>query len=193
MIGGLKNHMDNTDQFVKKTSLSGLLVLERPMHKDARGFFKEIFHKDEIEAVLGIKFDGVQMNHSCSKPKVLRGLHAENWNKIVYPLTGQVFIAIVDIRLDSPTFGKVETFTISDDNRFGLFIPRGFANSFCVIGQKNVNYIYLVDSYYDGSDTRAVAWDDPDLRIVWPIKDPIISERDRHNPKLKELFPEKFK
>ena len=183
--------MDNN--FVKKTSLSGLLILERPMYQDDRGFFKEVFHKNEIERALNIKFDGVQVNHSCSKPKVLRGLHAENWNKIVYPLTGEVFIAVADIRVDSPTFGMVETFIINNENRFGLFIPKGFANSFCVIGTEDVNYVYLVDAYYDGLDTRAVAFDDPDLNISWPIKDPIISERDRSNPKLRDLFPEKFK
>lgn len=191
LTGALKNLMDNN--FVKTTSLPGLLVLERPIHKDERGFFKEVFHKDEIEASIGVKFDGVQMNHSCSKSKVLRGLHAENWNKIVYPLTGEVFIAIADIRVASLTFGQIETFTLNNDNRFGLFIPKGFANSFCVIGQEDVNYIYLVDSYYDGSDVRAIAWDDPDLKIDWPIKDPIISKRDQNNPKLRDLFPEKFK
>lgn len=182
--------MDN--EFVNKTSIEGLLVLKRPEHKDDRGFFKEIFHINEIEDTLGISFKGVQANHAYSKPKVLRGIHAENWNKVVYPLNGEIFVAIVDIRPDSPTFGKVETFNMNDENRMALFIPKGLANSYCVTGSEAVHYVYLVDAYYDGTDTRAVAFDDPDLKIEWPISDPIISERDRNNPTLRQLFPEKF-
>lgn len=183
--------MDN--EFVVKTSIEGLLVLKRPLHADDRGFFREIFHINEVEEVLGIEFKGVQMNHAFSHPRVLRGIHAEDWNKIISPLNGEVFVAIADIRPDSPTFGKVEIFTINDQNRISLFISKGLANSYCVTGGESVNYIYLVDAYYDGTDTRAVAFDDPDLNIAWPIEDPIISERDRNNPKLRDLFPEKFK
>lgn len=178
---------------ILKTSIAGLLILKRPTHEDDRGFFREIFHMDEIESLLDIQFKGVQMNHAYSKPKVLRGIHGENWNKIVYPVNGEVFIAIVDIRIDSSTFGKVETFIINDQNRIALFISKGLANSYCIIGDMAVDYIYLVDAYWDGSDTRAIAWDDPDLQIEWPIKNPIISQRDKNNPNLRELFPDKFK
>jgi dTDP-4-dehydrorhamnose 3,5-epimerase len=181
------------DQHIKQTSLPGLLKLDRSTFKDDRGFFREVFHLDELEQVLGVEFKPVQMNHSHSKPGVIRALHAENWNKLVYPVSGEMFAAVVDIRPESPTFGKYETFTFSKDNRFGLFIPKGFANSICVSGEEPVNYIYLVDKYYDGSDTRAIAWDDPDLAINWPVENPLVSERDKNNPKLRELFPEKFK
>jgi len=181
------------DEFVQKTQIEGLLVLKRPVHEDDRGFFREIFHIDEIEKTLGIEFKGVQMNHASSKPSVLRGIHAENWNKIICPVNGEVFVSIVDIRPNSPTFAKVETFIINDENRIALFVSKGLANSYCIIGAQSVNYIYLVDAYYDGSDTRALAWDDPDLAIDWPIKDPIISDRDKNNPSLRELFPEKFR
>ena len=191
MIGWLKNHMDH--KYIKTTQIPGLLILERPIHSDKRGFFRELFRRDDLEEIIGMKFDGVQMNHSHSLPGVIRGIHAEGWNKIIYPVTGSAFIAIVDIRPDSPTFAKVETFHIGDDNRKGLFISNGLANSLCAIGPSNVDYIYLVDAYYDGSDTRAIAWDDPDLNINWPIKNPIISERDKNNPKLRDLFPEKFR
>lgn len=180
------------DEFIQKTSIEGLLILKRPQHSDNRGFFKEIFHLDEIEETLNIKFKGVQMNHAFSNPKVLRGIHAENWNKVIYPINGSVFIAIVDIRVDSPTFGKFATFKINDENRVALFISKGLANSYCVLSDTPVDYIYLVDSYYDGTDQRAVAFDDPDLNIDWPIKDAIISDRDKNNLTLRELFPEKF-
>lgn len=179
-------------QYIKKTSIPGLLVLERPTFADDRGFFREVFHLDELEEVLGYQFKPVQWNHTRSMPKVIRALHAENWNKLVYPVNGKMFAAIVDIRPDSETFKKTETFIFEDGNRRALFIPKGLANSVCVIGEEPVDYLYFVDAYYDGTDTRAVTWDDPDLNIDWPIKDPVISERDKNNPKLRELFPEKF-
>lgn len=185
--------LDNKSQFIKTTSIEGLLVLERSLHDDKRGFFKEIYHIDEIEKALNIEFNGVQMNHAHSKPAVLRGIHAEDWNKIIYPVNGEVFVAIVDIRPDLPTFGKVETFIINDKNRIALFVSKGLANSYCITGQTEVDYIYLVDAYYDGTDTRAIAWNDPDLKINWPLDNPIISERDQNNPKLRDLFPEKFR
>src|SRR5438132_166704 len=116
------------DENVLKTSIEGLLILKRPTHKDDRGFFREIFHIDEIEQTLGIEFKGVQMNHAKSHPKVLRGIHAENWNKIIAPVNGEVFVAIVDIREDSPTFSKFETFTINDQNKIALFVSKGLAN-----------------------------------------------------------------
>lgn len=178
---------------VKKTSIDGLLVIEMPAHPDERGFFREVFHLNEIEKTLGIKFNPVQLNHARSKPKVLRGIHGENWNKLIYPVNGEIFVAIVDIREDSATFGKYETFTISDQNRIALFISNGLANSYVVVGEREVDYLYLVDKYYDGSPTKAIAFDDPDLNIAWPIADPIISERDKNSIKLREMSPEKFK
>lgn len=183
----------NKSTFIKKTEIPGLLTINRPVFKDDRGFFREVFHLDDLIKVSGGDFHPVQWNHSRSFPKVIRGLHAENWNKIIYPVNGRMFAAILDIRTDSPTFGKVETFLFDEANRFALFIPCGLANSVCVVGKTPVDYIYLVDAYYNGSDTRAVAWDDPDLGIKWPIKNPIISERDRKNPKLREMFADKFK
>lgn len=178
---------------VKKTSIPGLLVIERPTFADDRGFFREAVRLNELEEFAKIKFKPVQWNHALSKPRVIRGLHAEKWNKLVYPITGKIFSAIVDIRPESPTFGKYETFKFDENSHKVLFIPKGLANSMCVIGKETAHYFYLVDAYYDGKDTTAVSWDDPDIGIKWPIKDPIISERDRQNPRLRDLFPEKFK
>lgn len=180
-------------QHIKKTTIAGLLKLERSTFNDERGFFREVFHMDELEKVLGFEFRPIQMNHSHSLPQVIRALHVENWNKLVYPVSGEMFAGVVDIRPESSTFGKFETFTFSNNNRFALFISKGLANSICVAGEEAVDYLYLVDKYYDGLDTRAIAWDDPDINISWPIKNPIISERDKNNPTLRELFPEKFK
>lgn len=180
-------------KFIKTTTLKGLLILERPTFEDERGFFREVFHMNELNEALGWEFKPIQWNHSRSKQKVLRGQHAENWNKLIYPVSGKTFAAILDIRPDSETFGKVETFNFDSSERFALFIPKGFANSFCVTSEEDVDYLYLVDAYWDGIDTTAIAWDDPDTAIKWPISDPIISERDKNNPKLRDLFSEKFK
>lgn len=147
---------------------------------------------DELETACGCRFAVRQWNHSLSQPGVIRALHAENWNKLVYPVTGRMFAAIVDIRPESPAFSQVVTFTFDEADPRALFIPKGLANSICVVGDAPVNYLYLVDAYYDGKDTRAVAWDDPDLAIDWPIANPTLSHRDRTNPRLRELFPEKF-
>lgn len=179
--------------YINKTSISGLFVIERPTYPDERGFFREIFRLDELEQEAGIKFNILQANHARSYPNVIRGLHAESWNKLVYPIRGKVFSVIADIRPDSPTFAKCETFRIDNNSHKALFIARGLANSVCVDGKEIADYLYLVDAYYGGKDTRAVAWDDPDLAIDWPIKNPLISDRDRNNPTLRELFPEKFK
>ena len=186
--------VNHKNLMVKTTSIQGLLILERPKHQDERGFFREIFHLDEVEEALNAEFNGIQMNHAYSEPSVLRGIHAESWNKIVYPINGQIFAAIADIRTDSPTFGKVETFVIDDLNKIALFVSKGLANSYCVTFDAPVDYIYLVDSYYDGTDTRAVAWDDPDLNIAWPIERDkmIISQRDKDAVTLRQKFPQKF-
>lgn len=178
---------------IKKTKINGLFVIERPTFPDERGFFREVFRFNEFDEFSGIDFKPVQINHSLSHFKVIRGIHAEGWNKVVYPITGSVFLAFVDIRPESKTFGKYETFEFSTKNEHkAFFVSKGIANSVCVTSKEDVNYLYFVDSYYDGSDTTAIAWDDPDLNIPWPIKDPIVSDRDRKNPILRNLFSDKF-
>src|SRR3990167_1233999 len=181
---------------IKKTKIAGLLVIERPTFTDERGFFHEVFRLNELKE-LGVDFHPVQVSHALSKPGVIRAIHTEGWNKIVYPVTGKMFAAIVDVRPDSPTFAKYEEFvfdnTQKDSPHKALFLPKGMGNSICVMGDEPVHYIYAVDEYWDNSKAQGIAWDDPDINIKWPIKDPIISERDRNNPKLRELFPEKFK
>lgn len=183
------------NEYIKQTDIPGLVVVTRPTFRDNRGFFREPIRVSDIEPyVEGGKFEVKQANHSQSNPGVIRGLHAEHWNKIVYPTSGRVFLAIADIREDSGTFGKVQIFEYNTrDELKAIFIPKGLANSLCVVGSEPVDYIYLVDAVYDGKDTRAVAWNDLDLNIPWPIKNPIISDKDNNNPTLRQLFPEKFK
>jgi dTDP-4-dehydrorhamnose 3,5-epimerase len=177
---------------VRELSIPGLFLVERQTNRDDRGFFREVVRWDELEAEMGFGFRPVQWNHSVSEPGVLRALHAEMWNKLVYPVTGRMFAVVVDIRPEMDTFGHTVELTFDASDPTALFVPAGLANSICVVGDDPVHYLYLVDAYYDGSDTRAIAWDDPDLDIRWPITDPTLSQRDRENPRLRELFPEKF-
>jgi dTDP-4-dehydrorhamnose 3,5-epimerase len=176
-----------------ETQLHGVFDLQHETHIDNRGFFREVFHLDELERELGHPFIPVQQNHSKSIPGVIRALHAEGWNKLIYPVNGEMTAVLADIRPESSTFGKTAKFRFGNGNLHALFIPKGVANSICVTGDQPVDYVYLVDAYYQGSDTTAVAWNDADLAIDWPIKNPILSDRDLHNPTLRQLFPDKFR
>lgn len=178
---------------IKTTSIPGLLIIERPTFSDMRGFFRETLRLDELRDFIGWDFQPKQWNHSHSMPGVIRGLHAENWNKVIYPITGKMVSYYVDIRPDSETFSKVEKIEFDEKEPKAVFIQKGVANSICVTGESPVHYLYLVDSYYTGEDTTAVDLNDPDLNIDWPVEKPVISERDKNNPRLRDLFPHKFK
>lgn len=181
---------------IKETTINGVYEIVRPTFTDERGFFHEVFRLNELEEK-GIFFNPVQWGHSRSHPNVIRAIHSEEWQKIVYPVNGKIFIAIADVRADSETFMKVETFeldnTTSDSPHKALFLPPGVGNSICVIGAEPVDYVYLVDEYWDNSKAKGIVWNDPDLNINWPIKNPVLSERDENNPTLRELYPEKFR
>src|SRR5881397_958284 len=112
---------------VRRSLLDGLLIIERPTVEDGRAFFRESFRMNELEEARGQPTGFVQENHSRSRRGALRGLHAENWEKLVYVPRGEVFTAIADIRPTSPTFGRVESFVLGDSNRVKLFLPRGVA------------------------------------------------------------------
>ncbi len=189
--------MTPSENNIIETKLKGVFLIERPTFPDERGFFHEVFRLNEVSDLVGIDFKPVQLSHSLSIPRVIRALHSEGWNKIVYPVTGKIFIAIADVRPDSSTFGEVETFTIDNTDiaskHTALFLSAGVGNSICVAGDQPVNYVYCVDEYWDNAKAVGIAWNDPDLAIKWPINNPIISERDKNNPSLRELFPEKFK
>jgi dTDP-4-dehydrorhamnose 3,5-epimerase len=175
---------------VSTTSIDGLLVVRWETHGDDRGFFRQTYRIDEIAEALGREPVLRQGNHSRSAAGVLRGFHAEPWDKLVYVARGTAFCAIADVRPESPTFGEVETFTLGDapGERVRLFVSEGLANSFCCL--TDVDYVYDVSGYYTpGVDKRAVAWDDPDLAVAWPVDDPTVSEADRGNPTLRERFP----
>jgi dTDP-4-dehydrorhamnose 3,5-epimerase len=176
---------------LRQGRLSGVWVQELQTFGDERGFFREAFRLADLEAAVGRRLQFVQMNHSRSRHGVLRGMHAEDWEKLVYVAHGEVFVALADVRLTSPSFGQIETFTIGADRALGVFIPRGVAHGYCVLSDV-ADYVYQVTDYYRGAARPAVAWDDPDLAIPWPIESPILSEPDQHNPRLRDLFPDRF-
>lgn len=182
---------------IKETSIHGVYLVRRPLFSDNRGFFHEVVRINELMDSCGIDFKIVQVSHSRSYPHVIRAIHTEKWNKLVYPVNGKIFVAIVDTRPESKSFGKYETFIFNNSGEypdpFALFLPPGIGNSMCVIGAEPVDYIYAVDEYWDNSKAQGIAWDDPDINIRWPIKDPIISDRDKNNLRLREIYPDKFK
>lgn len=177
---------------VESTKLPGLLVVRWQTFEDDRGFFRQTYQTRELAEALGRRVVLRQGNHSRSQPGVLRGFHAEPWDKLVYVVRGVAFAAVADIRPDSPTFGEVATFWLGDPprgERIRLFIAEGLANSFCAAGDEPCDYVYDVsEEWRPGIDKPSVAYNDPDLAVQWPVPAPILSGADRSNPTLRELF-----
>lgn len=184
---------------VFSTKIEGLYYLGYNLAVDERGFFAEVGHVDKIEAIIGRPFKIAQINHSRSQASVVRGFHAEGWNKLISVINGFAFSALADVRPNSPTFGQVETFELGPDNgglKGSLFITSGIANSVCVL-EAPVDYIYCVDKLYrdrDVSGDQAISLFDQDLKVVWPISRDkmIISERDKNAVTLRQKYPAKF-
>jgi len=166
---------------IEKTTLEGAYLIKPNVFNDERGFFMETYSKQKL-AEAGIVADFVQDNHSMSVTKgVLRGLHfqaGENVQaKLVRVTKGTVYDVIVDLRNDSPTFGKWEGFELSQLNGWELFVPRGFAHGFCTL-EDYTEFQYKCDNYYAPESEGAIIWNDPTLKIYWPIENPILSEKD---------------
>lgn len=169
-----------------KTSLEGALLIEPRVFGDKRGFFLESYNKRKFSEA-GIDIDFVQDNHSGSSRGTLRGLHYQinpGQDKLVRVTSGEVFDVIVDIRKNSPTFGKWESFILSSENRKMLFVPRGFAHGFCVMSE-SADFLYKCSEFYSPEDERGILWSDPELAIPWPSDSPILSEKDREYPCLR--------
>lgn len=176
----------------RTTSIHGLLMLDWPTHDDDRGFFRQTYQVSELEDALGREVRFRQGNHARSSPGVLRGFHTEPWDKCVYVARGTVMAAIADVRPASPTFGDIATFHLGDPpgERVRLFISQGLSNAYCAYGDVEVDYLYDVTAEYRPVDKNAIAWDDPDLAVNWPVSDPLVSDTDRANPTLRERFPD---
>ncbi len=169
--------------------LPGLKLVEPLVFKDERGFFMETFKFSEFSRA-GIEVVWVQDNHSMSKKGVLRGLHYQlepmAQGKLVRVVKGAVFDVAVDIRKGSPTFAKWYGVVLSEQNNYMLWIPPGFAHGFVAL-EDETHLIYKVSgAEYFPSHERTIKWNDPDIGIDWPIKDPVLSEKDRMAPFLKD-------
>lgn len=166
---------------VLDTPLSGLKIVKLNVYGDERGFFVERFSENKfLEHDLPSSF--VQDNHSRSAPNVLRGLHYQhnpNQGKLVGVINGSIWDVAVDIRPDSSTYGQYFGIDLTDINGTLLWIPAGFAHGFCVTGDKPADVLYKVDGLYNPEGEGGYMWNDPAINIEWPIKSPIISERDK--------------
>ncbi|MCT7635614.1 dTDP-4-dehydrorhamnose 3,5-epimerase [Aliarcobacter butzleri] len=153
-----------------KTSIPDVVIIEPKVHGDARGYFVETFRADKLEEFLGYKINFCQDNESKSSKGVLRGLHYQlpphAQTKLVRVIQGRVLDVAVDIRKNSPTFGKYVAVELSGENKKQLLIPRGFAHGFVVLENDTV-FAYKVDNYYSPECDRGIAFDDKNLNIDW--------------------------
>ena len=161
--------------FKKKTKINGLIILKTKIFKDYRGSLKEVFQNRVL------KKDFVFDVMSKSKKKVLRGLHIQTKNaqaKLITVTHGKIFDVAVDLRNKSPTFGKYYSLIISENSDFSFYIPEGFAHGFLCLSKKcTVNY--KCSTYRDIKSEKTLKWNDETLNIKWPIKEPILSTKDR--------------
>ncbi|MBQ8048140.1 MAG: dTDP-4-dehydrorhamnose 3,5-epimerase [Bacteroidales bacterium] len=179
---------------VIKTDIDGLVIIEPRVFGDSRGYFFESFsERDFKRAVADVDF--VQDNESKSSYGVVRGLHFQKppyaQAKLVRVVKGKVQDVAVDLRKESPTFGRYVAMELSEENHRQMFIPRGFAHGFSVLSEE-VIFQYKCDNYYAPQSEGAVAWDDPDLDIDWkiPAGKVLLSEKDKKHPRLKDILGE---
>ena len=173
---------------VSETDLNGVLIIKPQVFGDKRGFFKEIYHSEKyLEA--GINLNFIQDNYSRSTKGVLRGMHYQKTKpqgKLIQCLRGEIFDVIVDINKESKTFGRYISTNLTEDNHVQVYIPPGYAHGFCVLSD-TAEISYKCTEFYYPEDEAGLAWDDPDVAISWPFKNPILSEKDKHHPNLKNL------
>lgn len=172
-----------------KTEIDGVYVIEPKVFGDNRGYFMETYNEREFKEN-GLNYDFVQDNQSKSKRGVLRGLHFQKTfpqAKLVRVIDGEVFDVAVDLRANSPTYGKYVGVILSGDNKKMFMIPRGFAHGFVVLSE-SATFTYKCDEFYHPEDEGGIMWNDPDVNIEWPqIEGEILlSEKDKKHPLLKE-------
>jgi dTDP-4-dehydrorhamnose 3,5-epimerase len=173
---------------VLTTSIAGLFVVQSPEHDDERGFFRESYRLSELREAVGREVSFAQGNHSRSERGVLRGFHAEPWDKLMYVVRGTALCVVADVRPTSPTFGTTESFLLGDRPgvRERIFVCKGLANAFQAVS--DCDYVNDVSAEFAPEDRRGFAWDDPTLGVDWPLQPPTLSEQDRSLPTLRETF-----
>jgi len=171
----------------KRLEIPGVVLIEPKFFEDERGFFMETYKMPDFVAA-GIKGNFVQENHSRSSKGVLRGLHYQNppfaQGKLVRAVRGEIFDVSVDIRKGSPTWGKWVGVILSEENKNILYVPAGLAHGFCVLSEI-AEVIYKTTNVYSAESEAGIIWNDEDLNIEWPVKKPVLSEKDEKLPSLK--------
>ena len=177
---------------IKERKLRGTYEITLSPHEDPRGFFMRTYDKKVFEAS-GIARDWVQENESFSRDKgTIRGLHFQRSphaeGKLMRVVSGEAFVVWVDIRKGSRTLGAWDGFTLSSQKKNAVYIPRGFANGLCTLSE-NCMLLYKMDNYYASEAQDAIVWNDPDIGIVWPVKEPaVMSEKDANAQSFKEFI-----
>tara|TARA_Y100000589_G_scaffold273837_1_gene267401 strand:+ start:610 stop:1125 length:516 start_codon:yes stop_codon:yes gene_type:complete len=168
--------------------MKGIFLFNPKKFDDNRGIFFEIFNKNRFHSE-GINVEFKQDNFSRSKKNVLRGLHfckSKPQSQLVTVLKGKILDVVVDVRINSNTFGKWNSFELSDNSISQIYMDKGFAHGFYVMSDY-VDIHYKVSELYDPKDDHGIIWDDKELSIKWPSSDPIISEKDKNFPAFKDI------
>lgn len=171
-----------------KARIPGVVIVEPQVHGDERGFFLETYHREKYREG-GIELDFVQDNHSHSVRGTLRGLHAQiphPQGKLVRVVEGEIWDVAVDVRRGSPTYGEHLGVTLSSRNFKQLYVPPGLAHGF-VVTSESAQVEYKCTDLYHPECELAIAWNDPDLAIPWPVESPVLSPRDATAPRLRDL------
>jgi dTDP-4-dehydrorhamnose 3,5-epimerase len=174
---------------VEPTALPGVLLITPTVHRDGRGFFVETYHEERYRAA-GVDARFIQDNHSQSVRGTLRGLHAQLKRpqaKLLRCVEGSIWDVACDVRVGSPTFGKWVGVELSAETAQQIYIPIGFVHGFAVLSER-AQVEYKCSDLYEPSGQVTVRWDDPALGIEWPVKEPILSPKDRDAPLLKDLM-----
>lgn len=171
------------------TPLLGVKIIQPKVFGDSRGFFLETFEKRRYQELLNIDLEFVQDNHSRSSKGVLRGLHFQNTNpqgKLVRVVRGEVYDVAVDIRPDSPSYGKWYGILLSEENKTQFWVPPGLAHGFVVLSDV-ADFEYKCTDYYAPEREGCLIWNDPAVGIEWPIENPLLSAKDKLGKTLQEL------
>lgn len=179
-----KNNMEITESYLK-----GLFVIKPKVFEDARGYFFESYNNSVFEKA-GLHLNFVQDNQSLSQKGVLRGLHFQNpphaQGKLVRVIKGAVYDVAVDIRKNSPTYGKYFGLELTEQNKWMMYIPEGFAHGFLTL-EDNTIFSYKCTNYYNKPSEGCLLWNDPAIGINWNMNEPLLSDKDKEGQLLKDF------
>jgi len=174
---------------IVKTRIPDLVIIKPKVYNDSRGYFFESYNKDEFHKI-GLYDSFVQDNESKSNKGVLRGLHFQNapfaQGKLVRVMHGAVLDVAVDLRKNSPTYGKWESVELNHDNKWMYWIPPGFAHGFVTL-EDNTVFFYKCTNIYNKESEGSIQWNDPDLNIDWKIDNPTLSDKDKSGPLFRDF------